>query len=198
VGVFVALFAACSGEENTVDGDNVVDGDLTVDGDATGDYPDGPYGYSQGDVMADFALKDSDGNTVRLSDYYGVATAIFINHSAGWCTVCREETPTLLEWYSELKDKGVVFLQAVFEKNNATPADQAFAAGWKDQYELTFPVLVDNQNLLLDYHPTIQQGGATYGTPLNIILDADMTIQVLIEGDVPHALYDRLVEIAGE
>ncbi len=197
------VFSACGGyddEEGSSDGD-VSDGDDsdgdTPDGDS-GDYPAGPYGYVLGDTMANFSLQDADGNAVELKDYFGSATAILINHSAGWCTVCRRETPTLAEWYTDLESDGLVVLQAVFENNAGKPADQAFAESWKTEYDLPFPVLVDGNNHFLDYHPAIQAGGGQYATPLNIVLDADMRIQYLLEGDIPASIKDRLIAIIDE
>ena len=182
--------------EGCVDGDSSSDdGDVDSSG---GDYPEGPYGYTYGDIMEDFTMKDCAGNTVRLSDFYGSAKAVMINHSAGWCSVCRRETATLQEWYEELADDGFVMIQPLFQNNSGGEVTESFCSGWKEQYEVTFPVLIDTDNYLLDYHPAIQQGGYEYATPLNMVLDREMKIRFLLEGDVPHSIRDNITAIMNE
>ncbi|RJO63092.1 MAG: TlpA family protein disulfide reductase [Myxococcales bacterium] len=183
--------------DDPTDGDDPADGDQSADGDnpADGDKPDfppGPYGYDYGSVMEDFALKDCDGNTVHLKDFYGTAKAILLNSSAGWCSVCRREAPTLGEWFDELEPEDVVFIQTLFENNSGKPANADFCKSWRDEYDIRYYVLVDGGNYLLDYHPSIQRGDLQYATPLNMVLDDQMRIQYVNEGDIPHTIYDRI------
>jgi len=177
-----------------------IDGDLDSEFELTGDedYPPEPFGYGVGDTMANFLLLDCDGNPVQLSDYYGDIKTILINQSAGWCSVCNRETPTLEEWYQELKDDGVLVLQALFQNNAFQPANSAFCKAWRDRYGVSYPVLVDDQNIFKPYHPSVQGGSVQYGTPLNVILDADMKIQYLLEGDMPPEMKDILIQTANQ
>jgi len=156
------------------------------------DYPPGPYGGEIGDIMADWTLLDCDGKEVSLSDYYGTAAAVLINSSAGWCTYCRRETPKLQEWHTEYAGDGLVILQALFENNAARPADAAFCAGWRDQYELTYPVLVDPEKIFSDYYLI---PGQTGGTPLSVVLDADMKIRFKHEGDISDSILERILKL---
>jgi len=156
------------------------------------DYPAGPYGNAIGDVMADWTLLDCDGKEVSLSDYYGKAAAILINSSAGWCTYCRRETPKLQEWYESYSADGLVILQALFENNAAKPADAAFCAGWRDQYELTYPVLVDPEKIFSDYYLV---PGQTGGTPLSVVLDSEMKIKFKHEGDISDSILERILDL---
>lgn len=61
-----------------------------------------------GHPAPDFALKDLDGNTVRLSDLRG--KVVFINFWATWCPPCRAEMPEIEALHQEYKDKGVVVI----------------------------------------------------------------------------------------
>ncbi len=61
-----------------------------------------------GHPAPDFALKDLDGNTVRLSDLRG--KVVFINFWATWCPPCRAEMPEIEALHQEYKDKGVLVL----------------------------------------------------------------------------------------
>lgn len=52
----------------------------------------------------DFALKDADGKTVRLSDYRGKVT--LLNFWATWCGPCKIEIPWFMDFERRHKDKG--------------------------------------------------------------------------------------------
>jgi peroxiredoxin/outer membrane lipoprotein-sorting protein len=61
-----------------------------------------------GKPAADFALKNLDGEPVRLSEFRG--KIIVLNFWATWCPPCREELPTFNKLAEQFKDKNVVFL----------------------------------------------------------------------------------------
>ena len=186
--------------DNTEDTDDVVDGDEDVvadgDEDSSGDvmtevpvedgYPAGPFGYNVGDTMKNFTMKDCDGNDISLKDYFPNAKAVFINQSAGWCSVCRSEVTRMETMYQDYKEEGLVILQPMYQNDSGAAANAAFCKSWRDQYSLTFPVLVDDQNYFGPYHPNFATG--QMATPLNMILDANMRIVYVVEGLMPQSL----------
>src|SRR5579872_680151 len=52
----------------------------------------------------DFALKDANGQTVRLSDYHG--KVVLLDFWATWCGPCKIEIPWFQEFERQNKDKG--------------------------------------------------------------------------------------------
>jgi peroxiredoxin len=57
---------------------------------------------------AEFALKDADGKTVKLSDYKG--KVVLLDFWATWCGPCKIEEPWLKEFERTYKDKGFAVL----------------------------------------------------------------------------------------
>jgi peroxiredoxin len=56
----------------------------------------------------DFALKDINGRTVRLSDYRG--KVVLLNFWATWCAPCAIEIPWFMEFEQKNKDRGFAVL----------------------------------------------------------------------------------------
>ena len=148
-------------------------------------YAVGPYGRNVGDIMANFELLDCDGNPVNLKQYFGQVKAVFINQSAGWCTVCQSEADRMEQIYNDFKDDGLIILQAMFEDNAGKPADSAFCQSWRNTFGLTFPVLVDNLNYFAPFHPNYP---SSIATPLNMLIDRNMRIHYVVEGLYPQSL----------
>src|SRR5262245_42619288 len=68
-----------------------------------------PSAASQRARASDFALRDIDGRTVRLSDYLG-QKVILLNFWATWCGPCAGELPHLQEIYEAHKSQGFMAL----------------------------------------------------------------------------------------
>ena len=56
----------------------------------------------------DFALKDADGKTVKLSDYRG--KVVLLNFWATWCGPCKIEIPWFMDFEQTYKDKNFAVL----------------------------------------------------------------------------------------
>lgn len=113
-----------------------------------------------GDVLADaelLAFVDDNGNgssaddpprTVHFSDFFERnrpgTRLIMINAAAGWCGPCMHEAGELNKLAGTYGPRGVAVLTAVFQKGDASPADETFTKLWAETFSLSIPALVDS------------------------------------------------------
>lgn len=67
-----------------------------------------------GKKAPELALKDLDGNMVKLSSFRGKYVALVF--WASWCPDCRAEVPMLKEMYSKADPDKVVFVSVSFDR----------------------------------------------------------------------------------
>jgi thiol-disulfide isomerase/thioredoxin len=86
--------------------------------------------------------------TVKLSDYFASSQPdtriIMISAAAGWCVPCMNEAAAMDDFAATYQPQGVAILTAVFQDNDANPADPAFVKAWVDAFSLTIPALIDS------------------------------------------------------
>ncbi len=91
---------------------------------------------SPGLPAPDFALPDSSGNIVRLSDFKG--KVIYIDFWGTWCSPCINEIPDALRLQEQFKGAPVVFLYVALEYDESNIANwKKFIAG-KDEHFAKF------------------------------------------------------------
>jgi peroxiredoxin len=117
--------------------------------------------YKIGDTIADFALKDDQGKTVRLSEFRG--KVVILNFYASWCPGCNEEAPQLeKEIWQKYKSRNVQVLGVAVQEGDAPAAK--FKKFRKD-HGVTYPLLLDEPGDI------IQKFGFV-GIPQGIVIDS--------------------------
>jgi peroxiredoxin len=113
-----------------------------------------------GSMATDFAARDTDGKTFRLSDHLG-KEAILLDFWATWCEPCMAEMPHLEELYEQNKSKGFL-VAAVSMDGPETIADVPMFA---KRHNMTFPVILDEDSHVISvYNPK-------RSAPLSVIID---------------------------
>jgi hypothetical protein len=153
-------------------------------------YPPGPYGTSQGSIIADITFaglrnpKSANYNfesdkiePISLHDYYNPTgdtsrpRVLLVAASAGWCGPCRQEASESMANWGYWNPKGAEFLTALFDSNTpGTAAAPADATSWSKSYRLEYPMVLDPQQKMGAY-------ANLQAVPFNIVVDlTTMTI----------------------
>lgn len=167
-GLAAALVVALATASAACGGDQRGPNDPTT----TGSNPGG--GQGSGAAATDFTARDTEGKTVRLSDYLG-KKAIVLNFCATWCEPCVAEFPHLRRMYTDNKDKGLVILAIAMDGPESVATIPAFAK----TNQLNFPMLVDDDSHIAQiYNPK-------KSAPLSVLIDKQGRIASIREGYNP-------------
>lgn len=166
--VIAALVSAC-GEENASGPGAKNPGDVST---SSGQGSSGSAG--SGATASDFTARDTDGKTVKLSQYLG-KNAIVLNFCATWCEPCVAEFPHLRRMYDANKSKGLVILAVAMDG----PETSANVAPFARRQQLNFPMLLDEDSHIASlYNPK-------KAAPLSVLIDKQGRIFKVREGYNP-------------
>jgi len=107
----------------------------------------------------DFAVKDMNGQNVRLADFKG--RPIVINFWATWCGPCKEEIPALVQLVEQ--DKAHQFTVLGVSTDDKPEDLRKFAA----EYKMNYPVLVG-----LGHDDLLDAYDAQIAVPISWVVDA--------------------------
>ncbi|MEL6200144.1 MAG: TlpA disulfide reductase family protein [Pseudomonadota bacterium] len=123
-----------------------------------------------GKAAPDFALKNSAGENVRLSDLRG--EVVMINFWATWCGPCREEMPLLDEMHSRYNRVGFTLLGVNIDDDPRRAEEMIEALG------VTFPVVFDATKKVSEQYDVSAM-------PVTILLDRDGVVRHVHKGYKP-------------
>jgi cytochrome c biogenesis protein CcmG/thiol:disulfide interchange protein DsbE len=128
----------------------------------------------------DFALRDGDGRTVRLSDYRG--KVVLLNFWATWCGPCKIEIPWFNEFQQQHRERGLVVLGISMDEE-----------GW-DVIKPYVAALKVNYRILLGDEMVADLYGGVSSLPTSFLIDRQGKIASIHVGLVSKSVYEREIE----
>lgn len=122
-----------------------------------------PTGVRSVPEVPDFALKQLNGETFRLSDHRGNVVAI--NFWATWCPPCREEIPDLIELQEEMNEE-VLFVGVSLDEGGPEKV-RTFA----EEFGINYPIVIDDGTVAQKYGPI-------RGIPTTFLVDREGRVRV--------------------
>lgn len=127
-----------------------------------------------GSRAPDFAARDIQGKTVRLSDYLG-KQAILLDFWSTFCQPCLAEMPHLRRIYEKEKARGFVVMAISMDGPETVAEVPAFAR----RNNMTFPVVLDEDSYIVSlYNPK-------RSAPLSVLIDKKGQVVRIHEGYNP-------------
>jgi peroxiredoxin len=140
----------------------------------------------------EFTLKDSNGQTVHLSDYKG--KVVLLDFWATWCGPCKIEIPWFMEFEQQLKDRGFAVLGVSMDEdgwNAVKPYIQQLKVNYRillgnDQVgeiyggveSLPTTFLIDRQGKIASVHIGLSSGKDEFRNAITQLLDTPRTTSV--------------------
>ncbi len=94
-----------------------------------------------------FELSSLEGQKIKLADFRG--KIVFINFWATWCVPCKTEMASMQKLYQRFKGRDFQMLAISVDK------DISSIKPYLKKYNLTFPVLLDPENLVKGKYKTV-------------------------------------------
>jgi peroxiredoxin len=131
-----------------------------------------------------FALKDTSGKVVHLSDYRG--KVVLLNFWFSACFPCRQETPDLVALHRQYHSDGLVILGINTDRLVTPDDDGTMRRKFIDTYRIPYPVLVADLETYRAY-------GQAPVQPISFLIDRAGTIVEIFWGAYPGQAFDRAV-----
>ena len=119
-------------------------------------------------VAPDFALKDSTGNPLKLSDLKG--KVVMLNFWATWCGPCRTEIPWLIEFEQKFRDRGFAVVGVAMD-DEGWEVVKPYMARTKINYRMVL-----GEGLISEHY------GGVNSIPQTFIIDREGRIGAVHEG----------------
>lgn len=132
------------------------------------------------DSAPQFALKDVNGRTVRLSDYKG--RVVLINFWATWCPPCRAEMPELVRLQREHGKEGLQIIGITYP-----PEQKARVRRFARSLKVNYPIILGTREFKARF-------SSEETLPLTVVIDRDGNVSDIISGILLREEFDEKIK----
>jgi thiol-disulfide isomerase/thioredoxin len=137
----------------------------------------------------DFALKDLDGDDVKLGDFAG--KLVIVDFWGTWCPPCRAEIPHFVKLQSDYAEKGLSVVGLSYEQGEDDEVISTVKE-FVDEHKINYTCLIGDEETL-NKVPDFQ------GYPTTLFIDRKGVVRLQLVGAQPHAKLEAVVkELLGE
>lgn len=125
-------------------------------------------------------LKDSEGRTVRLSDYAG--KVVLLDFWATWCAPCRTAIPWLIELSKKYEPDGLVVIGISMDEEGWDVVKPLIA-----EMQIVYPVVIGNPRVAYLY-------GGVEALPLAFFVDRSQRVAAIHLGPASRKEYEKVIK----
>jgi peroxiredoxin len=116
-----------------------------------------------------FILPTLDGNTLRSTSLKG--KVVLLEFFQTWCPDCQKSGVELEKLYQKYKDRGLIVVGISHDREKA-----AVVAPYLKKYNLTYPVVLGDLSVALNYIPGISPQTPKFNIPYLVLIDRNGNI----------------------
>lgn len=131
-------------------------------------------------VAPQFALKDLNGRTVRLSNYRG--KVVLINFWATWCPPCRAEMPDLVRLQRQHAKEGLQIIGITYP-----PETEDRVRRFARSLKVNYPIILGTRQLLARF-------SSEDNLPLTVVINRDGTVSEIISGILLRKEFEEKIQ----
>ncbi|RMG65896.1 MAG: TlpA family protein disulfide reductase [Calditrichaeota bacterium] len=135
---------------------------------------------NQAQLAPDFALKNANGETIRLSDFRG--KLVLVDFWATWCGPCRMEIPGFVKLYNQYKDKGLVIIGVSLDQNGWDAVNP-----FVKEFNIPYPIVIAT-------HEVTEAYGGIPAIPTTFIISPKGEILEKVVGFRPHEYFEKKIK----
>jgi len=134
----------------------------------------------------------SPASAFRLEDYKG--KVVLLNFWTTWCPPCRAEIPALVKLHQTF-DPNQVAIIGVSVDDQGTPEQVQEQLQWFiNHYQITYPVIIDNQYELVRRYPSLQIFLQIPVIPTTFLVDQQGNIDKTYQGARPFEVFSKDIQ----
>jgi peroxiredoxin len=136
-----------------------------------------------------FILPTWDGNTLRSTSLKG--KVVVLDFFQTWCPDCQKSAVELERLYKKYKDQGLIIVGISHDREKS-----AVVAPYVKQYNLTYPILLGDVSVALNYIPGMTPQTPKFNIPYLVLIDREGNVAGRFQqGHEKEATDSNLLEV---